>query len=220
MTMTANDSRSSVTPRRRGAVRASLVVSCLVAVALVGYIDALTTAYIAFSIFYMPAIILAAWFEGAAWGIVIAMAAATAGLAADLWSFHGVSAYAFVNFGLRLLLFTLASLAVSRLRDGMRREQELTEITRETAARLAAVNEIKDELMRAVVQDVRGPLGDIYASAVTLQRATPRDLSPDETKELVAQIAGASKLMSDLVNRLAEAERFEVDPPPRLSSVS
>lgn len=206
--------------RRSGAALA-VIPACLVAVALVGYIDAITTAYVAFSIFYLPAIILATWFEGARWGVVVGVAAATAGLIADLWTFHAVGAtgFAFVNFGLRLLLFTLVSLAVARLRDSARRERELSDLAKETAARLAAVNEIKDELMRAVVNDVRGPLGDIYATAITLQRATPSDLSADEMKERVAQIAGASKLMSDLVNRLMEAERLDVPRPTHLSSV-
>ena len=190
---------------------AALVAGCLVAVASIGYVDGITTAYVAFSIFYMPPIIAATWYGGRAAGFVVAVTAAVAGLIADAYSVHvaGAAAFRFVNVGLRLALFTATVFVVARLKEGVQRERELTEQARESAARLAAANQIKDELMRTVVQDVRAPLSDIYASARTLQLARANGMSADDAGELVAQIADASMLLSELVRQLIDAERVD-----------
>lgn len=204
------------TPKRTHE-RIALVAACVFVVAVVGYIDAVTTPLIAFSIFYLPAIVVATWVDGRQSGMIVAAAAAAGGLGADLWTMHGSpQPFPFINFGLRLILYTLTCVVVAQLRDGVAREQVLTEQAREAAAQLAAANEVKDELMRAVVQDVRAPLGDIYASAVTLQMAASRAEPLEERQALVKQIAEASKQMSDVVNTLVDAEKAGS---PTLSSV-
>jgi K+-sensing histidine kinase KdpD len=96
----------------------------------------------------------------------------------------------------------------SRLHDAMRREQELvkrerqaTDREREAAERLQELNEMQDRLIRSVVTEAHEPLGDIYARVVTLGFDMP-NLSMGESREVLNEIADASRRLSELVNTL------------------
>jgi signal transduction histidine kinase len=188
--------------------RAGIVILAVGMVAVVGYVDWLTSAYIAFSIFYLPAIVLAAWFMSRWAGIAVGALAAVTGLVADLAHGHVQPPFAYTNMCLRLLLFTAAASVIARLYEALQREHALSEANREAAARLQAANDLKDELMRAVVDDARGPLGNIFASAVTLRMAQ-RDLTSADAAELVGQIANASSNLSSLVDQLIAAGKID-----------
>lgn len=177
-------------------------------VPVVGYIDGVSSAFIAFSIFYLPAVFLGTWFGNRLIGVLVAIAAALAGFAADSWALHAAWTYAYMNLCLRLILFALASLVISRLRDAMRRERDTKEMEREAAASLRAVGELKNELMRSVAIDAGAPLGAIYAAAVALMMSE-QDLSSNDARELVQQIADASSSLSNLVNELIKPERLD-----------
>lgn len=207
---------------RTVAFRAGILALSLGLVALVGYIDGRSSAYIAFSIFYIPPVVLATWFSGRLAGVAVAAAAASMGLAADLWTMHVSRIYPITNMCFRLLLFSATALVVARLQEALVRERALSEANREAAERLQAANDLKDALMRTVVDDVRAPLGSIFASAVTLRMAQ-RDLTSADAAELVGQIAAASSDLSALVEQLTQAERIDaatlsLDPDPAISA--
>jgi len=206
--MAASSASGLNTAPRDRRFRAGIIVLAVGMVAVVGYVDWLTSAYIAFSIFYIPAIVLAAWFVGRWAGIVVGVLAAVTGLSADLVHGHVQPPFAYTNMCLRLLLFTAAASVVARLYEALQRERALSEANRETAARLQAANDLKDELMRAVVDDARGPLGNIFASAVTLRMAQ-RELTSADAAELVGRIADASSNLSSLVDQLIEAGKID-----------
>ena len=84
----------------------------------------------------------------------------------------------------------------------------MSEANREAAARLQAANDLKDELMRTVVDDARAPFGNIFASAVTLRMAQ-RELTSADAAELVGQIAEASSNLSSLVEQLIAAGKID-----------
>jgi len=193
---------------RTVAFRAGILALSLGLVALVGYIDGRSSAYIAFSIFYIPPVVLATWFSGRLAGVAVAAAAALMGLAADLWTMHVSQIYPITNMSFRLLLFSATALVVARLQEALVRERALSEANREAAERLQAANDLKDALMRTVVDDVRAPLGSIFASAVTLRMAQ-RDLTSADASALVGQIAEASSNLSALVEQLTQAERID-----------
>ena len=85
---------------RRGAV----VALALAAIILVGYVDGRTSAYVAFSIFYVVPIFLASWFGNRLTGVVAAVGSAMCGLAADILSIGARPIYAYTNLASRLLL--------------------------------------------------------------------------------------------------------------------
>jgi len=193
---------------RTVAFRAGILALSLALVVLVGYIDGRSSAYIAFSIFYIPPVALATWFSGRLAGVAVAAAAALMGFAADLWTMHVAKIYPITNMCFRLVLFTATALVVARLQEALARERALSEANREAAELLQAANDLKDALMRTVVDDVRAPLGSIFASAVTLRMAQ-RDLTSADAVELVGQIAEASSNLSALVEQLTQAERID-----------
>lgn len=181
--------------------RVALALGCLAVVATVAYIDGLSSAYIAFSIFYVVPIALGAWYGNRTIGIVVAVASAIGGLAADLWSIEAHVVFALGNLGLRLVLFILIATLISRIQETRDREHRLAELEREASQRLQELNDIKDALMRSVIVGAREPLGDIYARIVTLGFDLPT-LSVSETRVVLNEIADASRRLSTLVNNL------------------
>jgi signal transduction histidine kinase len=191
--------------------RVAIVSASFMLAGVVGFIDAASSAYIAFSIFYLVPIFLASWVGTRTLGILVVVTCGFAGFAADAWTFtplgvHG--AYAYANLGLRLILFGLVCVLFSRLHAAMRREQELvkrerkaTDREREAAERLQELNEMQDRLIRSVVTEAHEPLGEIYARVVTLGFDMP-NLSMGESREVLNEIADASRRLSELVNTL------------------
>jgi hypothetical protein len=185
--------------------RIALGSGCLALVAIVAYVDYRSSFYIAFSIFYVVPIALAAWYGDRAIGLVTAVASGLGGFAADVWATNAHHLFAFVNLGLRLVLFTLVATMISRLKETRNREQRLAELEREAMQRLQELNDMKDALMRSVIIGAREPLGDIYARIVTLGFDLPT-LSVSETRAVLAEIADASRRLSTLVNNLVPDE--------------
>jgi hypothetical protein len=184
--------------------RVALAVGCLALAAAVAYIDSISSSHIAFSIFYVVPIAIAAWFVDRSIGLVTAVACAVGGLAADLTSTDHPG-FAFANCGLRLVLFILVAALISRIKVTRDREQQLAELEREAMARLQELNDMKDALMRSVIVGAREPLGDIYARIVTLGFDLPT-LSVSETRVVLNEIADASRRLSTLVNNLVPDE--------------
>lgn len=195
--------------------RVALALGCLAVVATVAYIDGLSSAYIAFSIFYVVPIALGAWYGNRTIGIVVAVASAIGGLAADLWSIEAHVVFALGNLGLRLVLFILIATLISRIQETRDREHRLAELEREASRRLQELNDIKDALMRSVIVGAREPLGDIYARIVTLGFDLPT-LSVSETRVVLNEIADASRRLSTLVNNLVPDDNA---PPANRSAV-
>jgi signal transduction histidine kinase len=175
---------------RRGAV----VALALAAILLVGYVDGNTSAYVAFSIFYVVPIFLASWFGNRLTGVVAAVGSALCGLAADVLSIGARPIYAYANLASRLLLFLVVAEAFSRLRRAMNAERQLAENERR-------IRELQEQLMRDVVHDSREPLGVINAKIVDLgfDQST---LSPSDARELLSSLLAASAKVSRAIDTL------------------
>ena len=184
--------------------RVALTLGCLALVAIVAFVDS-RASEIAFSIFYVVPIVIAAWYGDRVTGLVVAVASGLGGLLADLVSLDHHLFFTLVNLVCRLVLFVLIATLVSRLKETRVREQHLAELERAAAARLQELNDIKDALMRSVIVGAREPLGDIYARIVTLGFDLPT-LSVAETRAVLAEIADASRRLSTLVNNLIPEE--------------
>jgi hypothetical protein len=184
--------------------RVALMAGCFALVAIVAFVDS-RASEIAFSIFYVVPIVIAAWYGDRVTGLVVALASGLGGLGADLVSLDHHLFFTLVNLGCRLVLFVLIATLVSRLKETRDREQHLAELEHEAAERLQELNDIKDALMRSVIVGAREPLGDIYARIVTLGFDLPT-LSVAETRAVLAEIADASRRLSTLVNNLIPDE--------------
>lgn len=185
--------------------RVALVSGCLALVATVAYLDGLSSAYIAFSIFYIVPIALAAWYGDRTIGLVVAVASGIGGFAADVSQGTVQHPFALVNLGLRLVLFVLIATMIARIKQTREREQRLAELEHEATQRLQELNDMKDVLMRSVIVGAREPLGDIYARIVSLGFDLPK-LSVSETRVVLNEIADASRRLSTLVNNLVPDE--------------
>jgi K+-sensing histidine kinase KdpD len=137
--------------------------------------------------------------------VLVAVASAAMGFAADVWPIDARPVYAMAKVGLRLVLFTAGVLMCAGLEEASRREQELAEREHESAVHVAELNRLRGELMRSVVRDVQAPLADIYARVVTLGFEVS-SLSEGEVLDGLGEIAEASRRLSDTVNRLLEEE--------------
>lgn len=185
--------------------RAALALGCLALVAIVAYADGRSSAYIAFSSFYVVPIALAAWYGDRTIGLVIAVTSGLGGLAADIWSADAPHPFALANLGFRLVLFVLIATMTARIMKTRDREHRLARLEHEATQRLRELNDMKDALMRSVIVDAREPLGDIYARIVTLGFDLPT-LSVSETRLVLNEIADASRRLSTLVNNLVPDE--------------
>lgn len=181
--------------------RVALALGYLALVAVIAYVDGRSSAYIAFSIFYIVPIALAAWYGDRGTALIIAVASGLGGFAADVMQVTEHHPFALVNLGLRLLLFSLVATLIARLKQTRDREHRLAELEREATQRLQELNDMKDALMRSVIVGAREPLGDIYARIVNLGFDLPT-LSVSETRAVLAEVADASRRLSTLVNNL------------------
>jgi K+-sensing histidine kinase KdpD len=180
-----------------------LMAGALALIALVGVVDGRSSAYVAFSIFYILPIAAVSWVIGRGAGFVAAAASVAAGFIADLTTIHAPVGYAFWNLGNRIILFGVIAVLVARLQQALAKEHELVERERE-------LNDLKSDLMRRVAEDSREPLGEMYAKLVNLAFDAD-DMSNEQIRTMLAEVANASTRLSSLVSTL------EQQPPARVS---
>lgn len=194
--------------------RVAMAIACIALAGVVAYVDSISSSHIAFSIFYVVPIAIAAWYGDRLIGLITALVCALGGFAADLSSTNAPPGFAFANCGLRLLLFVLIAMLISRIKLTREREQQLAELEREATQRLQELNDMKDALMRSLIVDAREPLGDIYARIVTLGFDLPT-LTDSETRAVLNEIADASRRLSDMVNNLVVPRESSETPASR-----
>ena len=110
--------------------RWAIVSASFVVAGLVGLLDAASSAYIAFSIFYVVPIALAAWYGNRTIGVVTAVASGLGGFVADIWATNAHHLFAWVNLGLRLVLFILVATMIARLTGTVASNGDRLRVTR------------------------------------------------------------------------------------------
>ncbi len=81
------------------------------------------------------------------------------------------------------------------------------DVEREAAARLRALDEMKDTFLQAVSHDLRTPLAAILGMAITLERGDV-GLAPEETRELAGRIEHNARRLERLVTNLLDLDRL------------
>jgi hypothetical protein len=176
--------------------KAAMAAAGLGAIALVGYVDGRSSAYVAFSIFYVIPIAAVTWVAGVRSGALAVLASVVAGFASDVLTIHAPIGYAVWNLGNRVLLFGLITILLARLRRALDNERRLAERERE-------LGEVKTELMRRVAEESRVPLGEMSAKLVNLGFDADT-MSTEEIRALLSEFANASARLSSVVERLAD----------------
>jgi PAS domain S-box-containing protein len=80
-------------------------------------------------------------------------------------------------------------------------------VEREAAARLRALDEMKDTFLQAVSHDLRTPLSSILGMAITLERGNVR-LEAEEVQELAGRIEHNARRLERLVTNLLDLDRL------------
>ncbi|MGZ4114846.1 MAG: GAF domain-containing sensor histidine kinase [Actinomycetota bacterium] len=109
----------------------------------------------------------------------------------------------------RAVLETVASHAAVAIENARARTEieRALETEREAAARLRAVDEMKNAFLRAVSHDLRTPLTVVLGAAITLQRED-MDLQASEVLEMSALIEVNARKLDRLLRNLLDVERL------------
>ncbi len=189
--------------------RRNVVTGCAMAlVVVVGVIDHVAGPHLAFSIFYVIPIFVGAWYGGSSAGFVVAVESALVGLVADITvpGDRG-SVFPYLNAVSRLALLVLIAELLSQARRRMDQDRRTAERERAVADQLRELDEMKDAFLHSVAHDLRGPLGGILGSAVSLARDDGA-LSPQDKKLLAEGIVSMARRTSRIVADLLDAERL------------
>ncbi len=105
-----------------------LLLVCLFVVAIVGIADYLTGYEVAFSIFYVAPVAVAAYIVGRRSGLIVALLSAAVWLAADLGAGHVYESswVAYWNTFTRFLFFAFVAATLAAFRELLSREEELS----------------------------------------------------------------------------------------------
>ena len=169
--------------------RSSLVALSLALTVLVGGMDYLTGRELAFSIFYVLPISLAAWFVGRRAGIVMSILGASLWLMADLLAEHVYSypAIPYWNATVRLGFFLIVTYALAALRSSRARQEELGQF---------------------IVHDLRSPLSGVMIGLQTLQDIGGETMDPIQ-EDVVKTCLASCDRMSTLISSLLDLSRLE-----------
>lgn len=85
--------------------------------------------------------------------------------------------------------------------------RQALEQEREAAARLRALDDMKNTFLAAVSHELRTPLASVLGCTVTLER-DDIDLTPSETRELIHSAATAARKLDRLLSELLDVDRL------------
>jgi signal transduction histidine kinase len=154
-------------------------------VLLVGVLDYITGRELAFSIFYLIPVSLAAWRSGRRVAIAAALASGLSWFWCDAhFQHYSQPFFLYWNAGVRLGIFLVVAFAVSALRSAIQRQQELTEF---------------------VVHDLRSPVTNVSAALQLLEETSDEDVRP----QLVTMASRSCRRLMRLVDSLTDLGRLE-----------
>lgn len=190
--------------RRFGEKRALVFALCnLLAVVLIGVLDALSGHEFGFSPFYLIPITIAAFYGGKRIGVTAALFATAAWYLAEVHASHPYRnpLAIYWNTGVRLLIFGIISLVLTRLKVSLTVEKAMRE-------KLTELNNLKNQFVGMAAHDLRTPLAVIWMCAETLQRRLA-DATDRRQAESIALILEKSDFMLRMVAELLDLSALE-----------
>jgi len=136
--------------------RSWLFVFGLALALLVGMVDYLTGLQISFSVFYTIPVAMTAWYIGIRYGILFAFLCTFEWLIADLRDTYVHPLIPYWNGIMRLVVFLLIALILSKLRDTLERERKAQQAA-------ALVARLKSEFLANMSHEIRTPMNSVIA---------------------------------------------------------
>jgi signal transduction histidine kinase len=166
--------------------RTAILFACLICSIAIGGLDYHGSSSLL--IVYLVPMSVAAWYGGSSVGLAVALWCATAWFLAGEFAsqFSSVDAVAVWSFVARLAIFLTISRVLSRLRETMRLQNELTQF---------------------IVHDLRSPISSAITGLMTLQQSSEH---LDETdKEMVNLALVSNQRALALVNSMLDVSKLE-----------
>lgn len=187
------------------------VLALSMAVVLVGVVDYATGAELAFSVFYLFPVGIAAWFFGWKAGSVVSVESAVAWFLADTLARSEPYSYPFVpawNAGVRLITFLTVTVLLARLRDALDRESRHARVDSLTGAANGRAFYEEVELMISTLRRYGRPFGMLYLDVDNLKQLNDRKGHGAGDEVLKATVAALRRALraGDTVARLGGDE--------------
>jgi light-regulated signal transduction histidine kinase (bacteriophytochrome) len=180
--------------RRPGPLRITLLLAGTIAI---GWLDYATGPDIGFSLIYLIPIVLAAWIDGSAATIAVAVAASTAWFLADYFWHHTTLAITLWNSFTRFSIYTAIGVLIAH--------------QRKSQASLQKANEQLESFSRSVSHDLRAPLIHIGRYSELLgERAVALDDTGRHQLSLISRSATDGLMLIDDLLQFAQMQRTEV----------
>ncbi|MBI3648598.1 MAG: hypothetical protein HY240_07620 [Actinobacteria bacterium] len=179
-------------------------------VGAVAGLDYLVSLRISLALFYLLPVGVVTWTLGRRWGAVVVLAAALAGLIAEIAAYGPHSGLVpYWNALVRFALLGILGMLLATFHDSMEQQTRRAEEERGISEQLRGLNEMKNTLLHAVSHDLKGPLAAILGSIGTLQRAEQLQLTPEQRDGLHEAIDASGRKMDRLVSDLLDMDRIE-----------
>jgi diguanylate cyclase (GGDEF)-like protein len=202
---------ASMSSRSRRALDFFAVLALSVVVALVGAVDFATGAELAFSIFYLFPVGVAAWYLGWKAGTIISIESALVWYLADTLAISQPYSQSFVpawNAGVRLTTFLVVTVLVARLRESLDREFRYARIDPLTGAGNSRAFYEETEVLIALLRRYGRPFCLLYVDVDNLKQLNDRKGHATGDEALKATVAAVRQTLraGDTISRLGGDE--------------
>jgi signal transduction histidine kinase len=209
--------------------RLLLMISGLVLILAVGFVDYLTGTELSMAIFYLIPIVLTSWFVGWRIGCLLSLAGSATEYVAGVLGGHIYShpIIGFWNFAVRVVFFliavTILAILKAQYRKTLQLVQDLQHALMELNATQAALERKTKELARSnsdlqhfaytAAHDLRQPLLIVQSYLLRLSKHCKDQLPPEAEEPLKRSMAGAAR-MESLINALLSYAQVGVNGSP------
>ena len=187
---------------------ATIFVVAMVAVAAIGWLDFVTGVRLSFGLFYLVPVAVATTYAGRQWGIAVAVACTVVSLIGDLATETGVGLIPYWNAAMRLGVFVVVVVVLSKLRAAHQLERRLARTDPLTG--VANFRWFEEEVQREMYSSRRygGPLSLAYLDLDDFKRVNDErgHAAGDEVLRTVADTLRTQLRPTDLVARLGGDE--------------
>ena len=205
--------RSVAPPRRRklafAARRSAVILPALASLAIVGYVDYVTSPELSFTLFYLIPVSIAAWWVGRGLAVVMAIASTATWLLATLYGFHSYfhpSLLAALSAALMLALLIAAAALLCIVRslttDLGAMVDDRTRALRRLAAELSAAEDAERRRLAYDIHDGFSQTLSLLKMNLSAAVATHTDAPASPERAAADQrVADAIGMVNDLIQR-------------------
>ncbi len=165
---------------------------------LVGIVDYGTGVQISFAVFYTIPVALVSWFVGLRYGLIISMLCSLEWLLSDLKATYTQPFIPFWNASMRLTIFILITVILSKLKIALELERKAREAANQASR-------IKSEFLANMSHEIRTPMNSIIAMSDLLSESP----SPVEFKKYAHILKNEGNHLLKLINDILDLSKVE-----------